>query len=151
MYDDIESRQRPGGEFRDITGSASKAPEQALRLAATFEVFEDPRASQISDRSFRAAREVVLFHLNEVLRMEEDGRFDPDLANAELLFAWVEKNADLGFVTAREVSQRGPGQLRGSTDYIKKLLSLLADRGLIVETMSGTKNRNAVYVLPRSI
>lgn len=151
MYDDIESRQRPGGEFRDITGSASKAPEQALRLAATFEVFEDPRASQISDRSFRAAREVILFHLNEVLRMEEDGRFDPDLANAELLFAWVEKNADLGFVTAREVSQRGPGQLRGSTDYIKKLLSLLADRGLIVETMPGTKNKNAVYVLPRSI
>jgi hypothetical protein len=146
FYNQIEEGQRPKGRYREITGAASKALEQTLRLSATLQLMEDPYAYQIEARVFEGAFEVIHFHLNEVLRMEQEGRLDPDLLKAEILLNWI-KEERLIRIKPSQVIQLGPNRLRGSTSDAKRYLQILADHGYLRLLPNATNSKWVEYLV----
>ncbi len=145
-YNEVEERQRPNGEFREITGTASKVMEQTLRLSATLQLLEDPQAEEIDEDILEAAFQIIMFHLHEVLRMDQEGRLDPDLVKAQVLLNWIVEER-MQRVKPSQVIQKGPNRLRGSTADAKRYLQILADHGYLRLIPNATTSKWVEYLV----
>jgi len=114
FHDAIEVELRTGGELYDVRDVASKAADNAARLAALFHVFECGGGT-IGLESLEAASRVVAWHLNESHLFFGELALPPELANAARLDSWLlnycqrERTHN---IPARTVQQFGPHGLR---------------------------------------
>jgi putative DNA primase/helicase len=131
FHDAIEDELRIGGELADCKDFASKAADNAARLAALFHVFEQGQEGAISADTFENASRIVAWHLSEARRFFGQVTSTPALANAELLdgfliqYAWQQKT---GSVPRRTIEQYGPNRLR-SRETIEVAVAELAALG----------------------
>lgn len=91
FHDGIECKLRRNGEFHEVRDVASKAADNAARLAALFQVFEHDKldVGPISLASFEAASAIVMWHLNESRRFFGEISLPLELVNAERLDRWL--------------------------------------------------------------
>ena len=68
FHDDVENELRPGRDMAEARDVASKAADNAARLAALFHVFEDSPGGSIAPRLMEAAARIVSWHLYEARR-----------------------------------------------------------------------------------
>lgn len=130
FHDAIEGELRTGGELYDVRDVASKAADNAARLAALFHVFERGTGA-IGWDSFEAASRIVAWHLNESRRFFGELALPVELANAGRLDSWL-----LGYcrcertyiVPIAKLQQFGPGGLR-KRDVIEATMRELDDLG----------------------
>jgi len=114
FHDAIEQELRGGGELCDVRDVASKAADNAARMAALFQVFEHG-AGAVRAECFEAASRIVAWHLNEARRFLGELALPAELVNPARLDSWLldycrrEKTAS---VPSRAVQQFGPGGLR---------------------------------------
>ncbi len=130
FHDAIERQLANGGELYDVRDVASKAADNAARLATLFHVFEGTHGA-ISAAAFRSASRIVAWHLHEARRFFGELAQSTELTNAARLDRWLinycRKNRTP--VVARREIQRNvtPVHLRQKAaleDAIKELVEI---------------------------
>jgi hypothetical protein len=138
--DETEREQAPGGPLSHVTGYASKAAEQAARIAAVLTLWRDLDAAAVAADAMRNGITLARFYLGEALRLSDAATLSTETARAEalrrwLLESWPEQAAridrDPATVTPKDVVQFGPNALR-ETVLVRKLMAVLAEAGWLV-------------------
>ena len=145
--DRIEGHQRAGGSLAHITGFASKAAEQAARIAAVLTLWQDLNASEVDAKEMGWGIALAQFYLSEARRLSDAASISVETSQAEALRVWlVERWADKAMrldrdpetITARDIVQHGPNAMR-VTKTASKLMAVLADHGWLVALSPGTE------------
>ena len=130
FYNEVETRQGSDGDLAEITGTASKMPEQALRLAATFQSFTDMGAATVSQDALEAGIQCARYYLSEALRVDQEGGQDLKLNCAAKVLRYIRKSERHPFTMSR-IRQYGPHCARKSSKTTRDLLDILVRHGYL--------------------
>ncbi len=111
FHDAIETELRTGGDMEQTRDVASKAADNAARLAGIFHVFEHGPEGAISETHLRAAAALVSWHLYEARRFLGELALPVAIVNASALEAWVLRRCrteGAGSIRRQEVQNLGP-------------------------------------------
>lgn len=118
FHDEVEEQLSKGGDYYDVQDVASKAADNAVRLAACLNTFgyHSGDGSVIDAASMGAGAELMRWYLDEALRFCRQLAIPDSLRKAERLEEWlVGKFYDgMTLVPTREAKQFGPSELRGA-------------------------------------
>ena len=102
-----EEQRGSNGYFSTIAGLANKLPEHAARLAAVLTLYEDIKASEITDLHMEAGIELVQYYAQEALRMKDINATDGELLKAERLMKWIEEK-NYKYIPLADIYQLAP-------------------------------------------
>ncbi len=144
----VEKEQRPDGRYSEIKPFASKAAEQALRLAGVFTVIEKPGGTnRIDGETMARAVTLMRFYADEHLRLIEQASANPQLTSAAIMIEWIKANRDL-FVYKNDLHRNGPNALRKD---VAEVLKTLCDYGHIQPVkprmINGSMRQNCYEVM----
>lgn len=156
FHDGVESQLCAGGELHDVRDVASKIADNAARLGALFQLFEDGSAILSDDNMIRAIR-IAAWHLTESRRFFGELAIPEDEANAMHLDAWLAEHCRrnrTGHITRRDLQRNvTPTRLRNKKPLDEALKSL-AQAGRIRLIKSGRNqiviDRNPALLAPVS-
>lgn len=109
-HDAVESELASGGEFHDVRDVASKSADNAVRLAALFQLFEHG-AGAIGLDCFERASIIAAWHLSEARRFFGELAQPPELVDAARLDAWLIEYCQrerAATINKRHLRQYGP-------------------------------------------
>lgn len=142
FHDAIERELANGGELYDVRDVASKSADNAARLAALFQMFEQGIGA-ISLEAFEGASRIAAWHLNEARRFFGELALPAELANAARLDRWLIeycRRERTRIVPRREVQRCGPNGLRDKV-ALEGALQELVEAGRVRVVRDG-RNRN---------
>ena len=119
FYDDVEAELSPYGEMADARDVASKAGDNAARLAALFHVFKHGPSGKIGPEHIQAAAKIVTWHLFEARRFLKELSIPAEVNNAILLEVWLLKLCQEERITevpVNHVIKFGPNGTRKKKD-----------------------------------
>lgn len=148
FHDTVEGELGDGGELYDVRDVASKAADNAARLAALFQVIQHGMGGAVGSAAFDGASRIVSWHLNESRRFFGELAMPPELANAARLDRWLIADCQRGrthIVSRRKIQNMGPHGLRDKA-ALDAALKELTEAGRVRVTESGRKRD--VYVNP---
>lgn len=134
-----ETEELMGGDedYCSIRGEASKAAENAARLACCFHVFAGEASAKIGRMTMTDACRLMRWYLAEAMRFARTRDATPEVHHAQVLEDWlvseVKRRARAKedvLVAVNEVRQRGPNALRGG-GKIDAAVELLCDLGRV--------------------
>lgn len=157
FYDEVEGQMGGDEVYASIRDVASKAPENAARLACCLLVFTSPERLLIDADTMNAACALMRWYLDEAVRFGRDAATTPEVRNAELIEAWlVQKWKEATWarqewrMTVNTIRRTGPNEIR-SKGIIDDALELLQDHGrLRVLSIPGSKSK-LVVIAPQVI
>ncbi len=117
FHNEVEHELRPFGDMCDVRDVASKAADNAARLAALFHVFEYGVTGEISTEHVQAAAQIVTWHLYEARRFLGEVAVPRQVDNAMRLDAWLLarcRETNVSSISTRDVQRHGPPGLRDS-------------------------------------
>ena len=130
FYNAIEAEQADGKELAHARAFASKAAEQAARIAGVITLFNDPGALEVGADAMDGAMEVMKFYLGEHLRLMGTGKQEQADSRLRTLLDWMQLQGHI--VSNADVQQKCPRLVRKlKTKGIKLLLEELKERGYI--------------------
>ena len=133
FYNEVERKQAPGQEFAGIRPFASKAAEQAARIAGVIAMVESSGISQVEEVHMLGGINITRFYLQEHLRLIGSARQEKSEELPRKLLEWILKSG--GHVTNAYILQSCPYEIRKlKAKKINELLSELAKRGYIRES-----------------
>lgn len=141
FHDAIEAELRTGGELYDVRDVASKCADNAVRLAALFQVFEHGIGAAVGPECFAGAARIAAWHLLESRRFFGELALPAELANAARLDGWL---IDYGgrerthIVPRRTVQRFGPPGLRAKAP-LSEALRELEESGRVREIREGRR------------
>jgi len=130
FHDTIESELVSGGELYDVRDVASKSADNAIRLAALFQMF-DGAGFAIGVEAFEGASRIAAWHLNEARRFFGELALPAELVDAARLDGWLIgycRREQTNLVPIAKLQQGGPGGLRGKA-VIESVMRELAELG----------------------
>jgi putative DNA primase/helicase len=113
--DDVEIELRPGGDMEQARDVASKAADNAARLAALFHNFEHGPVGAVGVDHVLAAATIVGWHLYEARRFLGEMALPVEAVNAARLESWLVdkcRSERLDGVSTRDVMRMGPNPTR---------------------------------------
>lgn len=143
FHDRIEGELVTGGSLVDVRDVASKSADNAVRLAAIFQVFEHG-VGTIDLPAFEAGARIAEWHLHESRRVFGLLALPAENADATKLDEWLldyAKTHHVSVVPVAAVQKSGPAKLRGKSDMeaaVAKLAEL--DRARLVGGQGKAKN-----------
>ncbi len=140
--DAIERAQAPEGNLAHVTGYASKAAEQAARLAGVLTLWGDADAPTVTAQDMAAGIELAQFYLGEAVRLADAAAVSEEIDRAEALRRWLLESWTEPDVTARDVVRLGPNRLRESPKA-RAALGTLERHGWLAPLDAGTVVRGA--------
>jgi hypothetical protein len=140
--DAIEAAQAPGGTLAHITGTASKAAEQAARIAGVLTLWRDLDAPEVQPGDMADAIDLAQFYLSEASRLASAATVSAEIDRAEALRRWLLQGWQEPDVLVRDVMQFGPNPLRESPKA-RAALGILEKHGWLVRLDPGTLVRGA--------
>ena len=151
FHDWIEVELCTGGELRDVRDVASKAADNASRLAALFHIFEHGCGAAVTLDAFERASRVVAWHLNESRRFLGEIALPIHIVSAAMLDRWLidlccRENVEI--VPRKEAQRCGPGMLREGA-ALDKALQVLVEAGRVRLGHDG--RRTDIYLNPALI
>ena len=150
--DHVERAQAPGGEFNSITGYASKAQEQAARIAGVLTLWADLDAGEVQPETMANAITLAEYYLSEAARLADGATIPPDIAQAERLRLWLVNNWHQSEILPGDILQYGPNSLR-NRKTAGHAISILVQAGWLVPLEAGTvvrgKNRREAYAVQK--
>jgi len=138
FHDAIEAELSDGGELRDVRDVASKAADNAARLAALFHAFAGDGGA-IGTDAFAGAARIVAWHLNEARRFFGELALPAELADAARLDAWLIgqcRRDGAQEVPRREAQRCGPVR---DADRLTAALRVLAEHDRAREGTDGKR------------
>ena len=88
-HDSVERDLASGGELYDVRDVASKSADNAVRIAALFQIFEYGMGGAIGLDCFERASRIAAWHLNESRRFFGELARPVELTSAERLDSWM--------------------------------------------------------------
>ena len=140
--DNVEQAQIQGGYLAHTTGTASKAAEQAGRIAGVLTLWQDQQSSHVEHDTMADAIRLADFYLSEASRLANAALVSAEIDNAEKLRRWLLEIWKEGEVMLRDVVQSGPNSLRESKKA-RAALCILEKHGWIVALEAGTMVRGS--------
>lgn len=147
----VERAQGEEGVLRNITGFASKAAEQAVRLAGNLTIYADPHVTDISYSAMLGGVKLMDWYLYEANRLLDAGEVSVHLKQAQLLLDWLQDRSEFTFIDVRTIVQRGPGSIR-DTQTVRALCKTLQEEGWLAPCpepvlINGTRVKSAWHVV----
>jgi hypothetical protein len=130
FYDEVEPRQASGGDLEFLRDFASKAVENAIRIAGVLTVFENETATEITEARMRNGIALMNWFLSCKLRFE-GGTDGTAYAYAEKLLNWIRSNVTDEVVGSRTILQRGPNPVR-EKKVLNDVAQVLVERGWLL-------------------
>lgn len=140
--DAIEAAQAPGGDLAHITGTASKAAEQAGRIAGVLTLWRELGAQKVEARDMADAIDLAQFYLSEASRLASAALVSTEIDRAETLRRWLLESWPHPEIMVRDVVRLGPNALRESPKA-RAALGILEKHGWLVPLEAGTVVRGA--------
>ena len=140
--DAIEMAQAPGGSLASVAAYASKAAEQAGRIAGVLVLWRDLHAPEVTPRDMGDAIMLAQFYLSEAARLAEGSAISAETDRAEALRKWLLEGWQEPEVLVRDVVRLGPNPLRESPKA-RAGLGVLERHGWITPLDPGTVVRGA--------
>ena len=140
--DAIEKAQAPGGDLAHVTGYASKAAEQAARIAGVLALWRDLDAPAVTPQDMGDGIALAQFYLGEAVRLADAATISHEIDRAEALRQWLLESWPHPEIMARDVVRRGPNPLRESPKA-RAALGILERHGWLVPLDPGTAVRGA--------
>ena len=141
--DVIETAPAPGGNLSHVTGYASKAAEQACRIAGVITLWGDLNASEISFVAMANGIDLVQFYLSEASRLADTATISAEITIAETLRKWLLTGWKEPEVLVRDVMQRAPSRVSRESPKARAALAVLEKHGWLVPLDPGTVVRGA--------
>jgi hypothetical protein len=124
-YDELERAQGAGEDLEQVREWASKAAEQACRIAGVITLVNDPEAIRVEAETMGNALRLTEFYLSEYQRMVGHAGIPEETRRAQVLLEWLKRKGVRVF-TARQVMQLGPNSIR-SADVARAAIRVLED------------------------
>lgn len=131
-FDHVEVRERPGGEYAHITGTASKIAENAARIAAVLTAWDDLFAPEVTGETMAGAVDIADWHLSEALRLSDAATVSAEIDRAERLRKWLVGEWPHHEITPREVVQSAPIRALRESPAARSALAILERHGWII-------------------
>jgi hypothetical protein len=129
--DAVERSQIPGGDFELIRGYASKAAEQAARIAGVLTLWRNLEASEIGGATMDDGIALARYYLLEAQRLANVAMVSEAVGKAEALRKWMlSPSWGQPYLTLRDVVRLGPSRLRESPEAKKAILMLVENHWL---------------------
>lgn len=125
-----------------MTGYASKAWEQAARIAGVLTLWRDLGAPAVTARDMGDGIALAQFYLSEEVRLMDAATVSQEIDQAEALRKWLLESWPHAEVMTRDVVRLGPNSLRVSPKA-KAALGVLEKHGWLVRLDPGTRVRGA--------
>lgn len=142
FHDEVEEQLRGDDAYSRIKDVASKAADNAARLACCLHVFAGDPARPISRESMVSACALMLWYLDEAVSFARNADAAPEVADAQTLEEWLVREvttrhkAETSVVIAvNEVRRKGPNRLReAKSKRLDDALELLQDHHRVLVT-----------------
>jgi len=147
FFNTVEAALAPDGEFAGIRDFASKAGEQAARIAGVLRVF-DGASGEISEGVMVRALALASWYLNEARRIFTSTVAAPEIRKAKLLLDWLVARASslkLSQLPQREILMYGPNRVRNK-EQRDHALAILEEHGFLRQLQAG--NRHLIELNP---
>lgn len=145
--DEVEWRQAKGGDLANVTGYASKAAEQACRIAAVLTLWRDLEALTIPEKEMCWGIALARFYLSQAQRLSEEAVVSENIRQAEALRVWLLDGWPHAEIVPHEVAQSGPIRALRNTPAAKAALGMLAKHGWVVQLDQGAIVRGSPRTL----
>jgi hypothetical protein len=151
FYNEVEEYLGGDSIYSGIRDVASKAAENAARIACCLHVFTLPERKLIDRKTMAEACALMRWYLNEAVRFGREAEATEGVRNAEMLEGWlVQKYKEAGWagqafeMKVNTIRQNGPAPVR-DTSRLADALELLREFGRIrVLPMLGCKSKLVV-------
>jgi putative DNA primase/helicase len=146
FHNTVEAELAPGGDMDEARDVASKASDNAARLAALFHVFEHGPVGVIGADLMERASKVVSWHLYEARRFLNQVAVKDSIADAIVLEKWLVEyclRERLDVIPCNHIQKFGPNRTRRKP-ALEAALEELEGAGRI---RRGTEGRKAVVIL----
>lgn len=157
FYDEVEGQSCEGGAYGNIRDVASKAADNAARLACCLHVFASPASTLIDGNTMNAACSLMRWYLDEAVRFGREAETTQEVRNAELIEAWlVQKWKEALWskqdwrMTPNIILQKGPNAVRKKS-IVDEALELLVDHGRVRVLRSQGSKSKRVLIAPQVI
>lgn len=137
FYDKVERGQAAGNLYAHVHSFASKAAEQAARIAGILTLWADPNASHVTVETMRCSIRLAHFYLGEASRLSQHGQIDKQIQLAEQLRLWLQSQSKYDEVFTGYILQEGPNSVR-DRKTLTPLLSILESTGWLIRLPEGT-------------
>lgn len=134
FFNAVETGLNYQGQWAGLQDFASKAAENAARLAALFHLFER-KTGNISSESMEQAIAVIHWHMKETRRLFDVGNQTDELAEAQILLQWL-KDKGLQKITVRDIQRLSPLRDMARRD---SAIAILIEHQLARLTKEGNK------------
>ncbi|WP_233577775.1 DUF3987 domain-containing protein [Paracoccus yeei] len=141
--DTVEAAQRPGASMSGITGYASKAAEQACRIAGVLTLWRDLNAPAVEGEDMADAITLAGYYLGEALRLTDTAKVSEETDRAERLRQWLVEEWPHPEVMTRDVVQKAPIRALRETKAATASLGMLEKHGWVAPLPAGTVVRGA--------
>ena len=131
FFNHVEGQCGASGELRGIRDFASKAAEQAARLAGILAIVEDVHAREVDAPTMESAIALADWYVAEAARLQKAARTDVKLLRAQALLDWLASRSTRE-VEFRDILRLGPSATRTKEDA-EKALAVLKAHGWISE------------------
>jgi hypothetical protein len=136
--DTVERAQAPGAEYELVRGYASKAAEQAARIAGVLSLWADMGTQAVQPEALRWGIQLASFYLSEAKRLANAATVSVEVSKAEALRKWMQSPSwGKPWLTLRDVVRLGPARLRENPEA-RKAIELLEDNGWLIPMPRGT-------------
>jgi len=115
FHNEVEEELRPGRDMAETRDVASKAADNAARLAGLFHVFENGPAGHVGIDHMETAASVITWHLYEARRFLGEIALPVAMTNALKLDEWILRYCrenGVSRISTRNIQQWGPGCTR---------------------------------------
>jgi len=141
--DAIEAAQAPGGDLAHVAGYASKAAEQAARIAGALTLWADLGAPEVIASTMADGITLAQYYLAEASRLASAATVSVEIDRAEKLRCWLLETWPHPEIMPRDVVQSAPVRSLRESPAARAALGILEKHGWLVALEPGTVIRGA--------
>ena len=131
--DEIEEEQLEGRSLIELTGTASKTAEQAVRIAGVLTLWNDLDAKEVASETMQDAITLAHYYLLEASRLAKSAIVSTQIQESERLREWLFKVWKKPYIIASDILQFGPNKLR-DIKLVRKAIQPLVENGWLIQT-----------------
>jgi hypothetical protein len=130
--DAVERAQAPGGDLSHVTGYASKAAEQACRIAGVLTLWRDLYAPEVTGADMADSIDLAQFYLTEAARLSDGAKVSAEIERAEALRKWLVERWPEPDILLRDVMHDCPTRALRESPKARAAINLLVQHGWLV-------------------
>ena len=126
-----------------MTGYASKAAEQAARIAGVLTLWENLDAPEVAAAAMGRGIELAQFYLGEAARLADGATVSAEIERAETLRKWLLESWCEAEILPRDVVRLAPVRALRESPKARAAMALLEKHGWLVRLPEGAIVRGA--------